>query len=76
MLKDITALSSRYGAGVSSMGDKGKFRNAYDTNFKHKLMTGAQAACVYFGPAARNPLQQIKQGVTAKINMKPPQLAY
>ena len=33
-------------------------------------MTGAQAASVYYGPAARHPLKPPHQAVTAKIDMK------
>ena len=38
-------------------------------------MTGAQAAGVYYGPAANNPLKPPHKAATKNINMKPPQLA-
>ena len=38
-------------------------------------MTGPQAASVYYGPAARNPLQPYPKAITTKLNMKEPNLA-
>jgi len=35
-------------------------------------MTGPQAAQVYYGPAARNPLKPINKAATKNINMKHP----
>ena len=35
-------------------------------------MTGAQAAGVYYGPAARHPLKPPHMAATKNINMKPP----
>lgn len=43
---------------------------AYKTNARHALMTGAQAASVYYGPAARNPLKAPHKAITAKVDMK------
>ena len=38
-------------------------------------MTGPQAASVYYGPAARNPLQPYPKAITTRLNMKEPNLA-
>ena len=52
--KDASALHNQiFQAKPSQM----KLKSTYNTKMKQTLMTGPQAACVYYGPAARNPLQ-------------------
>ena len=71
MLKDISVMNNRRPSPTKA-GQM--ITNIYDTNFKRKLMTGPQAASVYYAPAARNPLVAQNPAVTKQISMKPPQL--
>ena len=52
-----------------------KLKSTYNTKMKQTLMTGPQAACVYYGPAARNPLQPYPKCTSNRIDGKQPKLA-
>ena len=69
-LKDVTAHVG--GQGIPSIRAGEQLPKAYSTKLKHQLMTGSQAAQVYYGPAARNPLKASNKAITAKIDMKEP----
>ena len=52
-----------------------KLKSTYNTRMKQTLMTGPQAACVYYGPAARNPLQVYPKMQSSRISGKESKLA-
>ena len=52
-----------------------KLKSTYNTKMKQTLMTGPQAACVYYGPAARNPLQLYPKSTTSRVDGKQSKLA-
>ena len=67
MLKDLPSMGV---ARNPSPRSRDVLKVAYKTKLKHTLMTGPQAASVYYGPAARNPLKPPHKAVTAKLDMK------
>lgn len=70
-MRDVSVTKSRR----TSPNKSPRLQQVYQTNLKQKLMTGPQAASVYYGPAARNPLSKANRANKERINMQPPQLA-
>ena len=71
LLRDTAAVLQQ-GTNRQSPKAQELARFAYNTRLKQDLMTGSQAASVYYGPAARNPLKPPPKGSAAKISMKGP----